>query len=178
VAQLSGSSSGRRIKVERTFQDPTQTVPSLRFIRAVYFATGLQLNATRDGRRYWLRNTSTLSMEEFAQRQVDLLELLRSDTDELEREIYGLTEPRGIAIARQGNTEYSLEVIGAAHVYPMGAAVVEDILSQRDFISARLELALDLPPEMTTKYLTTQLRGVRPLLGLRGSRDVIRVGGR
>jgi hypothetical protein len=156
VQNLSGTSFGRRVVVDRTFRDPTHTIPSLRFIRAAYFATGLKLHTNVDSSDYWLQNDTALSMVEFAQRQVDLLELLRSQTNELEREVYGLTQPAGVAIARRDNTEYRLEVRGAAHVYPMDARQVEDILAQDSMISARLELALGLPPEITTRHLTTQ----------------------
>lgn len=50
-----------------------------------------------------------------------------------------------------------LEVGGAAHVYPMDVSQVEDILAQDSMISARLELALGLPPEITTRHLTARL---------------------
>jgi hypothetical protein len=154
VAKLSGTSFGRRVVVDRVFRDPTHTIATLRFIRAVYFATGLSVHS--NGSEYWLQNSAALSMEEFAQRQVDLLELLRSETDELEREVYGLTQPAGVAIARRDRTEYRLEVRGAAHVYPMDAGQVEDILAQDSLVAARLELALDLAPGMSSGQLTTQ----------------------
>ena len=172
VMNLTGTSFGRRVMVERTFRDPTNTIASLRFMRAVYFATGLRVNIDRR-RNYWLDNPAALSMEEFAQRQVDLLELLRSETDELEREVYGLTQPAGVAIARRDKTEFRLDVRGSAHVYPMDFGQMEDILAQDSLISARMELALDLPPNITTKHLTTQTwrheRTQDPVVELLGS---------
>lgn len=154
IATLSGTSFGRRVVVDRVFRDPTRTVASLRFMRAVYFATGLSVHS--DGREFWLDNPQALPMLEFAQRQVDLLTLLRSETTDLEREVYGLTEPSGVAVARQGRTEYRLDVRGAAHVYSMDFDQTTDILAQGSLVSARMELALDLPPTITTKHLTTQ----------------------
>jgi hypothetical protein len=154
IANLKGSSFGRKLLVEGIFHDPTQTIASLRFLRAAYFATGLQVNTDRQ--RYWLHNSAALTMAEFAQRQVDLLELLHVHTDELERQVYGLTRPRGIAIARREKTEYKLEVFGTAHVYPMDFDQIEQILGSDSLISAQVELALNLSPECTTRYLTTQ----------------------
>lgn len=157
--------------VERTFLDPTRTIASLRFMRAVYFATGLSVSSDR--REYWLDIPVALPMEEFAQRQVDLLELLRSETDKLEREVYGLTQPAGVAIARRHKTEYRLDVRGAAHVYPMDFGQIEKILAQDSLISARMELALDLPSNFTTKHLTTRTwqeeRTQDPVVELLGS---------
>jgi hypothetical protein len=171
VVNLTGSSFGRRVMVERTFLDPTRTIASLRFMRAVYFATGLSVSSDR--REYWLDIPVALPMEEFAQRQVDLLELLRSETDKLEREVYGLTQPAGVAIARRHKTEYRLDVRGAAHVYPMDFGQIEKILAQDSLISARMELALDLPSNFTTKHLTTQTwqeeRTQDPVVELLGS---------
>lgn len=154
IANLSGTSFGRRIVVDRTFQDPTHTIASLRFMRAVYFATGLGVHSDRH--EYWLDHPPALPMLEFAQRQVDLLALLRSETDELEREVYDLTQLSGVAIARQGKMEYRLDVRGAAHVYPMDFDQTADILAQESLVSARMELALGLTSTITTKHLTTQ----------------------
>jgi hypothetical protein len=171
VANLTGTSFGRRVMVERTFRDPTHTIASLRFMRATYFATGLSLSS--DHRECWLNNPAPLPMEEFAQRQVDLLELLRSETDEVEREVYGLSQPGGVAIARRDKSEYRLEVRGSAHVYPMDFDQIEEILAQDSLISARMELALNLPPNITTKHLTTQTwreeRTQDPVVELLGS---------
>jgi hypothetical protein len=154
MANLSGTSFGRRVVIDRTFQDPTHTIASLRFMRAVYFATGLSVHS--DHREYWLDNPPPLPMLEFAQRQVDLLGLLRSETDELEREVYDLTQPSGVAIARQGKTEYRLDVRGAAHVHPMDFDKTTDILAEKSLVSARMELALSLTSTISTKHLTTQ----------------------
>jgi hypothetical protein len=171
VAHLTGTSFGRRVIVERTFRDPTHTIASLRFMRAVYFATGLSVSSDR--REYWLAVPSALPMEEFAQRQVDLLELLRLETDELEREVYGLTQPAGVAIARRHKTEYRLDVRGSTHVYPMDFAQVEEILAQDSLIAARMGVALNLPSNYTTKQLTTQTwreeRTQDPVVELLGS---------
>jgi hypothetical protein len=123
-------------------------------MRATYFATGLSVSS--DHRKYWLDIPTPPPMEEFAQRQVDLLELLRSQTDEVEREVYGLAQPNGVAIARRDKSEYRLEVRGSARVYPMDFDQIEEILGQDSLISARMELALNLPPNVTTKHLTTQ----------------------
>jgi hypothetical protein len=154
IANLSGTSFGRRIVVDRTFHDPTHTIASLRFMRAVYFATGLSVHS--DHHRYWLDHPPALPMLEFAQRQVDLLALVRAETDELEREVYDLTQLSGVAIARQDKTEYRLEIRGAAHVYPMDFDETTDILAQESLVSARMELALGLTSTFTTKHLTTQ----------------------
>ena len=54
VANLSGTSFGRRVVVDRIIRDPTHTIASLRFMRAVYFATGLSVHSDR--REYWLDN--------------------------------------------------------------------------------------------------------------------------
>lgn len=155
IANLSGTSFGRRIRVDRTFQDPTHSVASLRFMRAVYFATGLAVHS--NGREFGLDHPPALSMIEFAQRQVDLLAVLASETDELEREVYDLSQPCGVAIARRDKAEYRLDIRGAAHVYPMDFDQVAEILEQDSLVSARIELALDLPAAITTKHLTTQV---------------------
>lgn len=154
IADLSGVSFGRRVVVDRTFKDPTHTIASLRFMRAVYFATGLSLYS--DHSEYWLDHPPPLPMLEFAQRQVDLLSLLRSETDQLEREVYDLTQLSGVAIARQGKTEYRLDVRGAAHVYPMDFDKTADIVAKKSLVSARMELALGLTSAVSTKHLTTQ----------------------
>lgn len=154
IVNLSGTSFGRALVVDRTFRDPTHTIPSRRFIRAVYFATGICVET--DGKKVWLHNSTALPMEEFAQRQVDFLELLCSETDELEREVYGLARPRGVAIARRDNTEYRLDVRGAARAYTLDAEQVEAALAHESLISARLELALQLPADVATGNLTTQ----------------------
>lgn len=155
IRNLTGASFGRRIVVDRTFRDPTHTIPSLRFLRAVYFATGIAVHF--DGREYHLDHPPALSMLEFAQRQVDLLAALSPETDELEREVYDLTQPCGVAIARRGTTEYRLDVRGAAHVYPIDFERTTSILEQGSLISARMELAMELPAAITTKHLTTQV---------------------
>ncbi|WP_157935281.1 AAA family ATPase [Mycobacteroides abscessus] len=154
IANLAGASFGRRLVVDRTFRDPTSTIASLRFIYAIYYATGLRVHT--NGSEYGLEITNALPMEEFAQRQVDLLGLLRSETDELEREVYDLTVPAGVAIARRDKTEYRLGIQGAAHVYPMDFDEIESILTRGSQVHARMELALNLPPNITTKHLTTQ----------------------
>ncbi|WP_328352721.1 hypothetical protein OG976_20285 [Mycobacterium sp. NBC_00419] len=154
IANLKGSSFGRKLLVQGLFHDPTHTIASLRFLRAAEFATGLQVGT--DGQRYSLRNSAPLTMAEFAQRQVDLLGLLQVHTNELERGVYGLTRPRGIAIARGDQTEHKIEVFGAAHVYPMVFDQIEHILASGSLISAQVELALDLSPECTTRFFTTQ----------------------
>ncbi len=155
IANLSASSFGRRLTLDRTLRDPTHTVASLRFLRAVYFATGLSLNADVHG-QFWMDGPQALPMAEFAQRQVDLLGLLRTRTDPVEREAYGLTQPAGVAIARRDTTEYRLDVRGSAHVHLMDFDQIEHILQQEPLVSARIELALDLPPHVTTQDLTTQ----------------------
>jgi hypothetical protein len=154
IAKLTGNSFGRHLVVDRTFRDPMHTIASMRFIRAVYFATGLSVHS--DGSEYYLDNPPALPMLEFAQRQVDLLGLLRSETDELEREVYDLTQPSGVAIARRGKTEYRLDVQGAAHVYPMDFDKITNILAEKSLVSARMELALGLTSDLSTKHLTTQ----------------------
>ena len=94
-------------------------------------------------------------MAEFAQRQVDLLDVLRTQTSPVEREAYGLAEPVGVAIARQDTTEFRLEVRGSAHVYEMDF-MTSTYPAEEPLVSARLELALDLPSRVTTQHLTTQ----------------------
>jgi hypothetical protein len=155
IRHVTGASFGRRIVVDRTFLDPTHTVPSLRFMRAVYFATGLAVHS--DGKEYFLDHPPALPMLEFAQRQVDLLAVLASNTDELEREVYDLTQPCGVAIARRDKSEYRLDVRGAAHVYALDFDEIAAILEQGSLVSARIELAMDLPAAITTKHLTTQV---------------------
>ncbi|MGV0675963.1 hypothetical protein ABQE62_07170 [Mycolicibacterium fortuitum] len=155
VANLSASSFGRRLVVDRTLSDPSQTLPSWRFFRAVWFASGLSVSANASG-NFWLDLSEALPMAEFAQRQVDLLDLLRTATSPVEREAYGLALPTGVAIARRDTTEFRLDVRGSAHVYLMDFDEVEHILAAEPLVSARLELALDLPPFVTTQTLTTQ----------------------
>lgn len=156
VANLSASSFGRRLVVDRTLCDPSQTIPSLRFFRAVWFATGLSVHADSDG-NFWLDLAEALPMAEFAQRQVDLLDVLRTQTSPVEREAYGLAQPVGVAIARRDTTEFRLDVRGSAHVYEMDFDDVEHILAEKEpLVSARLELALELPSRVTTQHLTTQ----------------------
>ncbi|WP_431240880.1 AAA family ATPase [Mycolicibacterium aichiense] len=151
IRSLNGTSFGRHIVVDRTFLDPTNTIPSLRFMRAVYFATGLAVHS--DGREYYLEHEPALPMVEFAQRQVDLLAVLASETSELEREVYDLNQPCGVAIARKEKKEYRLDVRGAAHVYPIDFEQTAAILEQGSLISARMELAMNLPATITTKHL-------------------------
>lgn len=102
--------------VDRTLCGPSQTIPSLRFFRAVWFATGFSVHADSDG-NFWLDLAEALPMAEFAQRQVDLLDVLRTQTSPVEREAYGLAQPVGVAIARRDTTEFRLDVRGSAHVY-------------------------------------------------------------
>lgn len=154
IRHLTGTSFGRRIAVERTFLDPTHTIASLRLLRAVYFATGLAVHS--DGREFYLDHPPALSMMEFAQRQVDLLAILSSQTDELEREVYDLTQKCGVAIARKNKSEYRLDVRGAAHVYAIDFDQTTAILEQGSLVSARMELAMNLPAAITTKHLAIQ----------------------
>lgn len=95
-------------------------------------------------------------MAEFAQRQVDLYDVLRTETSPVELEAYGLAQPVGVAIARRDTSEFRLSVRGSAHVYVMDFDDVEHILAEEPLVSARMELALDLPAHVTTQHLTTQ----------------------
>jgi hypothetical protein len=95
-------------------------------------------------------------MAEFAQRQVDLYDVLRTETSPVELEAYGLAQPIGVAIARRDTSEFRLSVRGSAHVYVMDFDEVEHILAEEPLVSARMELALDLPAHVTTRHLTTQ----------------------
>lgn len=95
-------------------------------------------------------------MAEFARRQLDLCEVLRIEASPIELEAYGLVEPAGVAIARRETREFRVDVRGSAHVYVMDFDEVEHILAEGPLVSARMELALDLPPHVTTQHLTTQ----------------------
>ena len=155
VANLSGSSFGRRVVVDRTLCDPSKTIPSMRLFRAMWLATGLSVHGDPDG-NFWLNLPEALPMGEFAQRQLDLYDVLRTEASPIELEAYGLVQPVGVAIARRATREFRVDVRGSAHVYVMDFEEVEHILAEEPLVSARMELALDLPSHVTTQHLTTQ----------------------
>lgn len=149
-------SYGRRIKTKRTFEDQKSTIPSMRLFRAVHWATGRQLEANATTGKWWMTNEGPpLPITEYAQRQITLLDMLRTRSDELEREIYALDEPRGAAVGQAPDgTYFFVELRGAMRVFELSADHIDLLQSDAPFKFARLESLLGLSQGERTQQIT------------------------
>lgn len=153
-------SYGRRVKTVRTFEDQKSVIPSLRLFRAVYFATGRPVETNRAGDWRMINEGSPLSIREYAQRQITLLDILRTRVDEIEKEIYTLHEPRGAAVAQAGDeTFHFVELRGSTRVVEMTSEQIA-VLAEEDvfFRFARLEHLLALRPGEKTQKINVRVQ--------------------
>ncbi|ORM27809.1 hypothetical protein BFL43_22210 [Williamsia sp. 1135] len=149
---------GRRVSIQRTFVDPSRKVPSNRFFSAVYYATGLPTFRDRDTGKWWMESDENLSIEEYAQRQVDLINILRESTSELERNVYALNEDRGFAVGKQDRELQIIELRGTRRVTQLEPEQVEIVSNPAPFQWVRLEQSLKLPPDQRTRSVLQQRR--------------------
>ncbi|MCK5756531.1 MAG: hypothetical protein KAH46_27890, partial [Mycobacterium sp.] len=150
---------GRRVSTTRVFEDQATTIPSWRLLRAVYFATGRQVEATRDGKR-WMRNPGPpLSIREYAQRKSSLVDALRQRVSDLEQAIYALDEHRGYAVARGGDDTYwFVELRGTNRVIELTTEQLSVLEGDKPFRFAQLEHNLALRHGERTHGITVRVQ--------------------
>jgi DNA polymerase III delta prime subunit len=160
VVAVDEMSYGRRVKTVRTFEDQKATIPSFRLFRAVYFATGRPVETDRSGNWRMINDGPPLSVREYAQRQITLLDILRNRVDETEKELYALREPRGAAVAQVGeDTFHFVELRGNTRVVEMTSEQSALLTSENvPFRFARLEHLLALRPGERTHTVTVRVQ--------------------
>lgn len=146
-------SYGRRVSVTRTFSELGGPVPAQRFFRAAYFATGRAIELYEDS--HWsLKNPGPpLEPIQYAQRQLDIVSVLREHSSERESDVYSLRDARGLAVGQRDDTYYFVELRGKSRTVALSAEQIDIILDTSPFRFARLEQSLNLPAGMTTKSI-------------------------
>ncbi|WP_162904519.1 ATP-binding protein [Gordonia rubripertincta] len=153
-------SYGRRVRTTRVFEDQSTTVPSWRLLRAVYYATGRQVEATHNGKR-WMRNPGpALPIREYARRKADFVDILRNRVSDLEQEIYALDEPRGYAVAHAAADGHSwfVELRGTSRVSVLTAEQLALLQGDHPFRFAQLEHRLALRPGERIHHITRRVQ--------------------
>lgn len=157
VDEVTGESFGRRLRVDGTFVDPTHTIPTWRLLRVLYHLTGRQIEIYRD-KQWVLPDIQPLAAIEFARRQIDALTVLRSEADPIEREVLGLSQPTGLAVAESGDTTYLVILRGTDRVIELDPDIVQTAMSAPSLQFARLERSLALEPGTSIRTVTVQQR--------------------
>jgi AcrR family transcriptional regulator len=157
VEELAGESFGRRLSVDGTFIDPTQTIPTWRLARVLYYVTGRAVEIYRD-KQWVLPDTQPLPAIEFARRQIDALTVLKTNVDPIEREVLGLSQPGGLAVATSGDKTYIVMLSGTDRVIELDPDVVETAMSAPSLKFARLEQAIALDRGVSIRTVTVQRR--------------------
>ncbi|MDJ0363305.1 ATP-binding protein [Rhodococcus sp. H29-C3] len=140
-------SYGRRVRTVRTFEDQKSTIPSMRLFRAVYFGTGRPVAGDAGATGNWsmINDGPPLPVTEYAQRQIALLDILRTRVGDLEREVYAINEPRGAAVGQAAdNAFFFVELRGSTRVVELSLEQITSLMSEEPFKFARLERLLEL----------------------------------
>ncbi|MGJ6127205.1 hypothetical protein QN239_31980 [Mycolicibacterium sp. Y3] len=151
-------SAGRLLTVEKLFLDPSVCIPSGRFLKSVWLATGLAVETNRQGTTWRLQNDQALLTGEFARRQVDCLRLVRNAATELERDALELDLPVGVGVADLGERMYWIELCGTEAVIELDPAVAEDISTSDPYMFSRVRAALGLEAGQRIRNFTVQVR--------------------
>jgi hypothetical protein len=128
-------SFSRRLTVEKILLDPVVRIPSSRFFRSIWFATGLQLERTQT--KWWLLTEQELPTAEFARRRVDCLRLVRGAATETERDAMELDLPVGVGIANLGDRIFWIELCGTESAIEVAPAVASSISSSDPYLFSR-----------------------------------------
>lgn len=150
---------GRRVKTARVFEDQASAIPSLRLFQAVHLATGRPV-ASNGADKWWMENPgSELPMREYAYRRAALVDILRNNVSDVEREIYALTEPRGYAVGQGSDATYFfVELRGTSRVIELTANQLDMLQDDGPFRFARLEHHLALRPGERTHHINERVQ--------------------
>ena len=157
VEELSGTSFGRQLTVDGTFTDPTHTLPTWRLVRVLYYVTGRPVEIYAD-KNWRLETPQPLSAVECARRQVDALAVLKAAAEPVEREVLGLSQPSGLAVAESGDTTHLVALRGTSRVIELDAGVIESAMAAPSLQFARLEQSIPLESGVNIRTITTQRR--------------------
>ncbi|MGY4785853.1 hypothetical protein ACVH9Z_39080 [Rhodococcus opacus] len=152
---LNESSFGRTFTVDKVVLDPSETIPSVRFFRALNMATGLQMERSKS--KWWMRTETTLPINVFAWRQLEALRFVRSHTEGLEREALGLDRQIGIGVAEVGDTAYWADLRGLDTV--LVKEITPDHSMDSPYTFYNLERLFELKPGQSIMHFTTEMRG-------------------
>ena len=157
-------SAGRRLTVEKVFLDPTVQIPSSRFMKSVWLATGLPVGKDKEKNSWGLRTEQPLPVGEFARRRVDCLRLVRDAATEQERDAMELDLPVGVAVADLAERMYWIELCGTEAAIEMNPDVAANINSSDPYLFSRIGAVLGLQAGQRIRNFTEQSRNGRPLL--------------
>jgi hypothetical protein len=157
-------SAGRRLTVEKIFLDPSVRIPSSRFMKSVWLATGLPVGKDPAKNAWGLRTDKPLSVGEFMRRRVDCLRLVRASATEQERDAMELDLPVGVAVADLGERMYWIELCGTEAAIEIKPDVAACINSSDPYLFSRVSVALGLKAGQRIRNFTEQARSGRPLL--------------
>ena len=162
---VSGTSYGQPIWVTRVFADPSISIPTMRFIRSIGFATGRAVEASPDLSHVWMLNDPPpLPIAEYAQRQVDFLKIIRRHCSPLERDIYALDDRPGFAMGHRGSEFFAVDLVNSGRALELTDSAITIITDNKPYRFARLELELPLRPGELTKQLHVSGRKISELV--------------
>jgi len=153
ATSVKGTTFGLPVKVTRTFMDPTRSLPALRFLRSIHLITDESISILRDGNAELITNCE-LSLQEYWQRKVDALRIVRVYCDQLERDVYNLDSEPGFAYAQRGTSVYCVDLRNSSRAFELDSDAVDILNDDKPFRFARLEHALPLCPGEITKRIT------------------------
>lgn len=150
---------GRRVKTARVFEDQASSIPSHRLFQAVHLATGRPV-ASDGAEKWWMKNPGpALPMREYAYRRAALVDILRNNVSDVEREIYALTEPRGYAVGQsRDETYFFVELRGTSRVIELTESQLGILQDDSPFRFARLEHHLALRPGERTHHINERVQ--------------------
>lgn len=152
-------SYGRRVKTVRTFEDQKSMIPSIRLFRAVYFATGRAVEVNAAGNWSMINEGPPLPIAEYAQRQITLLDILRTRVDDLEQEVYALNDARGAAVGQAPDgTYFFVELRGSTRVTALSSEQIALLQGIEPFRFARLEHLMKLRRGEKTQQITGRIQ--------------------
>ncbi|MET0992691.1 MAG: hypothetical protein ABWY20_00810 [Mycobacterium sp.] len=157
VEELSGTSFGRQLTVDGTFVDPTHTLPTWRLVRVLYYIAGRPVEIYAD-KKWRLENPQPLSAVECARRQVDALAVLKTVAEPVEREVLGLSQSSGLAVAELGDTTHLVALRGTNRVIELDSGIIETAMASPSLQFARLEQSIPLESGVSIRTITTQRR--------------------
>jgi hypothetical protein len=151
-------SAGRPLTVEKIFLDPSVRIPSNRFMKSIWLATGLVVETDAQRTEWRLKNDQALPMREFARRQVDCLRLVRNVATELERDAMELDLPVGIGVADLGDRMYWIELCGTEAVIVIDPTVAAEISTLDPYLFSQVGAILGLRAGQRIRNFTAQVR--------------------
>lgn len=155
---VAGRTFGLPVRVTRTFIDPTRVLPAMRFIRSISLITDASISVWKTTGDAELITDHEVPLQEYMQRKVDFLKIVRSHCNQLERDVYNLDSGPGFAFAQRGNSLYVVDLRNSGRAFELNDEAVGILTDDKPFRFARLENALPLRPREVTKRITSSSR--------------------